>query len=124
MLLYSTLAILNQGIKNKDQFIKIPYSKKGFDLIKILYKLGYINNYYLDFNKINIEFNYYQNRFICNGFFFYSKPGYRKFISISQLRRVYKNKSKLYILSTPYGICTTLDALKLNTGGIILVEIQ
>jgi ribosomal protein S8 len=124
MLLYSTLAILNQGIKNKDLVIKIPYSRKGFELIKIFYQLGYISSYYIDFNKINIEFKYYQNKFICNGFFFYTKPGHCKFITINQLRRLYKNKSKLYILSTPYGICTTLDALKMNTGGLLLIEIQ
>jgi small subunit ribosomal protein S8 len=115
---------LNQAIKNKYVLAKVPYNKKGLDIIKILYNMGYINSYYFDGSKICVELKYYQDKAVLNGFFFYDRPGHRKSISISQLRRVYNNKQKIYILSTVNGVCTTLDALKMNIGGIIIAEIR
>jgi ribosomal protein S8 len=124
MLLYSTLAILNQAVKNKSKLARIPYNKKGLDIIKILYNLGYIVSYNLDFNKIIVELRYYQDNPVLNGFFFYSRPGHVKTISINKLRQVFKRKNKIFILSTSIGICTTQDALRLNIGGILLAEIK
>lgn len=124
MLLHSSLAILNQAIKHKSWMTKIPYSKKGYELIKLLYKNGYVNSYYIDLNVINVFFKFHQNELVLNGFYFYSKPGHIKSISFNQLRRAYINKNKLYILSTINGICTSVDALKMHIGGIILAEIN
>lgn len=124
MLLFSSLAILNQAIKHKSSVAKIPYSRKGFELIKLLYQNGYLNSYSMDFNQIYVNFKMYQNQLTLQGFFFYSRPSHVRTISISQLRRAYFKKHKLYILSTPNGICTTVDALKQHQGGIILAEIK
>lgn len=124
MLFFSSLAILNQALKHKSLFTKIPYNKKGYDLIKLLYRDGYLDSYYLDLNNIYVNFKSYQNRLVLNGFFFYSRPSHFKTISFNQLRRVYKKKNKLYILSTPNGICTTVDALQMHVGGLIIAEIK
>jgi ribosomal protein S8 len=124
MLLYSSLAILNQAIKHKSSMAKIPFSRKGYELVKLLYKNGYINSYYVDLNVINIFFKFYENNLVLNGFFFYSKPGHIKSISFNQLRKAYVNKNKIYILSTINGICTSLEALQMHLGGIILAEIN
>ena len=65
----------------------------------------------------------HDNIFVLNGFFFYSKPGHIRSITIDQLRRDYYKKNKLLILSTIDGICTSREALQKNQGGIILAEI-
>jgi ribosomal protein S8 len=124
MLLYSSLAILNQAIKHKSLMTKIPFSSKGYELVKLLYKNGYINSYYVDYNNIYVYFKYYENQLVLNGFYFYSKPGDVRTISLKQLRRAYINKNKIYILSTINGICTSIDALQMCLGGIILGEIN
>jgi ribosomal protein S8 len=121
MLLYSSLAILNQAIKHKSFFTKIPFSRNGYELIKLLYKFGYIDSYFIDLDIIYIYFKKYQNQLILNRFFFYSK---KKTISFNQLRRVYLNKNKIYILSTINGICTTKEALEKYNGGTILAELN
>ena len=124
MLLNSSLAILNQAIKHRSLMTKIPFSKKGYELIQLLYKNGYINNYYIDLNVINIFFKFHKNELVLNGLYFYSKPGHIKSISFNQLRRAYINKNKIFILSTINGICTSNEALQMHLGGIILAEIN
>jgi ribosomal protein S8 len=124
MLLYSTLAIINQSVKNKYILAKIPYNKKGLDVIIILYNMGYLTSYYIIGNYMYIELKYYQDQIVFNGFFFHNKPGHIKSISIAKLRREYIIKKKVYILSTSSGICSTLDALRKNISGFILAEIK
>jgi len=122
MLFNSSIAILNQIIKNNILLGKIPYSVKGYELVKLLYNLGYINNYYIDFNNICISFKYYKNKKLFNNFYFYSSPGHIRSISNSKIKHLYFKKKKNFILSTIKGIITSKDALLYNCGGIILAE--
>lgn len=124
MYLYSSLAILNLASKHKLNFVKLPYSKKVHDLVKLLNNLGYLYTYSLDHNSIIVFFRKYNNIFVFNGFFFYSKPGHIYSITIDQLRREYYKKNRLFILSTINGICTSKEALQKHIGGIILAEIN
>jgi ribosomal protein S8 len=123
MYLYSSLAIINLAIKHKSNFAKLPYCKKGHELVKLLNSSGYLYTYTLDLNAIIVYFKKHDNIFVLNGFFFYSKPGHIRSITIDQLRRDYYKKNKLLILSTIDGICTSREALQKNQGGIILAEI-
>lgn len=103
-------------------YINIPYSKKGYNLIKLLYRLGYINTYFISVSYINIVFKWYKNNNVLNKLFFYSKPGYIKTISYKELIKL-KNKNKILILSNSNGICTSEDAIIKKKGGILIAEI-
>lgn len=124
MYLHSSLAIINLAIKHKARSAKIPYSRKGHELVKLLNKLGYFYTYILENNTIKIFFKKYNNTLSMNGFYFYSKPGHTYSITIDQLRREYYKKNKLFILSTTDGICTSREALQRHQGGILLAEIN
>lgn len=124
MLLYSSLAILNLAIKHKYTSVQIPFSYKGFLLVKLLYNLGYLNSYNILFNKITINFKYYKNNIVLNGFKFYSRPSAIKSITYMQLRRAYLLKKKSYILLTNDGLKVSIDALLLKQGGLIIAEIK
>lgn len=122
MLFRSSLGILNQAIKKKYVFSTIPYSNKGFYLIKLLYNLGYINTYNVINSKINIYFRVYKNDIILNKLYFYSRPGHAKTISYKQLVN-FKKKDKFYILFNSLGICTSTTAILYKKGGIIIAEV-
>ena len=122
MLFRSSLGILNQAIKKKYVFITIPYSNKGFKLIKLLYQLGYINTYNTVNQQINIYLKLFKNEIILNKLYFYSRPGHIKSISYKQLIDL-KKKNKFYILFNNLGICTSSTALLYKKGGIIIAEI-
>ena len=124
MLLYSTLAILNMAVKNKRKYAYVPFSRNGNVVVNILYNMGYIINYVIEYNKIKIEFKYNDGISVFNGFFFISRPGNKKKISVNKLRQVYFKKKSILIISTKCGILTTVDALKKGTGGIILAEFK
>jgi len=124
MLLHSSIGILNSSVKNKLKNTKIPYSNNGYDLIKLLFKLGFVSSYYIEYNSIYITLRFYNNDISLNNIFFFFKPSSIFSISSSKLRRICKNKKKLFILLTSYGICTSSDAIKLNQGGILLVELS
>lgn len=119
----SSLGIINLAIKHRSSQVKIIYHRKNYELVQLLYKLGYLNSYTMENNMIYLFFKYYNNELVINKLFFYSKPGSIKSISISELRRAYYKKNKLFILSTTYGICSTMEALQFNLGGIIIAEI-
>ena len=115
-----TLGILNQAVKKKLLYVNIPYSKKGYNLIKLIYKLGYINTYYLSENKISIVFKWYKNDTVIGKLFFYSTPGNIKTIAYKDLIALNK---KNYILLNSTGICTSEEALFHKKGGILIAEI-
>ncbi len=125
MLLRSTLGILNQAIKKQYTFTIIPYSSKGFQLIQLLYNLGYIYTYNIANQKIHIYFKIFKNEIVLNKFYFFSRPGHIKTISYKKL--IYqkkKNENKCYILLNSLGICTSATALLHKKGGILLAEIR
>jgi ribosomal protein S8 len=123
MLFRSSLGILNQAIKKKYVFIIIPYSNKGFQLIKLLYNLGYINTYNISSNQIHIYFKVFKNEIILNKLYFYSRPGHIKTVSYKQLINLKNKKDKFYILFNSLGICTSATALLYKKGGILIAEI-
>jgi ribosomal protein S8 len=121
MLFRASLGILNQSIKKKYIFTNIPYCIKSLQLVKLLYKLGYINTYNITNKNINIYFKVYKNDIVINKLYFYSRPGHIKSISYKQLNNLKKNK--LYIMLNSLGVCTSTDSLFNKKGGLLLAEI-
>ena len=119
--------IRNAGLVNKTSII-IMSSKIKINILYILLKEGYINNFKIIIKSINkpmikIYLKYYENKHVINNIKRISRPGLR----------VYKNKNNipkplngmgLSIISTSSGLMSGKDARNLSHGGEILCLVE
>jgi small subunit ribosomal protein S8 len=118
---------IRNALAAKKPFLLTPYSKMKEEVAKILLEEKYINNYKVS-GKIpkkilRIDLKYNEDgtpaiREIKR----ISKPGCRRFIKTKNLKRV-KSGYGRYIISTPNGLMTNVEAQKHHLGGEIICEI-
>lgn len=120
--MYNTLSIINKGLLEKKQKITLNYNNKNLLLVKIFYNNGYVFNYNISYNKIEVMFNIFNNKLIFNNLKFYKSLNVRKYITYKQLKRLVFLKNKKLILDTSFGILDSGLALKYRIGGCILFE--
>lgn len=124
------IANLLTTIKNaqavKKQTVTVPFSNLKFELLEILKREGYIENYKKKGRppkrRIIINLEYHNNEPVIHGVKLISKPS----------RRIYLKRKKLYlpksgygllILSTSKGLMSSKEAKRNNLGGEIICEI-
>jgi ribosomal protein S8 len=134
---YSPVAYLinhvNIATTRKKPKIKILISNKMLPLLRAMHKIGCISRYvYLTKYKKNLHLRYV----ILTIPFFKQKPFFKSIRLISTSSKKYNVslkalqlianslRSSCAILSTPYGVLTHREALKLKTGGLILCIIH
>lgn len=122
--MYNAVSILNRGLLEKKKFISLANTNKNLILVKIFYDNGYIFNYNILYNKIQIEFNIYNNRFIFKSLKTYKSLNTKKYVTLKQLKRMVFLENKKLILTTSFGILDSNCALKKNVGGCILFELK
>lgn len=120
----NTLSNLFSGIKNgflsKKTKIVQQYSKQSINILNILIKEGFIKNYKIESNKINIYLKYKNNKSIINNIKYLSKPGKRLYI---KNKNIYKKKEGFFLISTSKGLLTLSEAKKFNIGGELICKI-
>ncbi len=118
---------IKNALAVKKPFISTSYSKMKEEIIKILLKENYIENYKI-FGKapkkmIKIELKYDENNLpAIQEIKRISKPGCRRYIKNKDLKSV-KSGYGRYIVSTPKGLMSNIEAKKNNLGGEIICEI-
>jgi len=119
---------LKNGLKKNHKSIQINYSSVIVDILNILEFEGYIQGYKIIKNKISNSRNiivflkYYQNKAVIRIIKKISKKSRQIFVKKSYL--LFSNKEgATYIISTPKGILSDKEALKLNVGGEVLLKI-
>ncbi len=120
--MYNSLAILNRGLLEKKKYVLLDNNNKNISLVKIFYNNGYIFNYSIVYNKIKIEFNIFNDKFIFNKLKLYKTANLKKYVTLKQLKRMVFLENKKLILNTSLGILDSNVALKRNIGGCILFE--
>jgi len=116
------IGLINKGIIEKKKYVKIPYTLTSLKIIKLFYNKGYIFNYEILYNIIQIELNIYENTFVLNNFHFYKSFQLKRHITHKQHKRLFFIKNKKLLLSTSKGLLLSETALKYNIGGCILVD--
>ena len=108
------------------------FSTKTITIVKTLYRLGIISNFFIFKKQISSKTKTLQKYIRFTVFFYKNNPFFSKIKLISTSSKVFsiniktlkllKNtfRSSLVILSTPYGLLSHKEALKLNTGGKLL----
>jgi len=108
--------------------VDIPLSKVKLEIAKILKQEGYIKNFKVlnqEGNKgvLRVYLKYdAQNRGIITGIKRVSKPSLRVYVKSKKIPRVL-NGYGINIISTPKGIMTDREAIKLNVGGELICSV-
>lgn len=121
--MYSNLfSSINNGYKSKKNFIFINKSKKNLKIIEILFKEGFIKNFYInDIYNIKIYLKYNNNKPIINKITQISKPS--KKIYIKNNFFIKKKRKGIFLISTSKGILTSFDIKKFFIGGELICYI-
>ena len=107
--------------------IEIPSSNFRRNILEILKREGYINDYFIeknDNNKITLKITlkYYEGDPVIKEIKRISKPGRRVYSRATSIPKV-MNGLGLAILSTPKGVMSDTDAKKNNVGGEIICRV-
>ena len=118
-------SILNINKSHKILSFKIIFNKNNFKTIKLLKKLNFIHKFtVVEYNKLiylNVYLYFYKNINVGTSIKVISKPSKFFFISYKSLRLLNKRTgSSFLILSTPNGLLSHNEALKLRSTGLVL----
>ena len=124
---------VNIATTRKKPKIKILISNKMLPLLKAMHKVGCISRYvYITKYKKNLHLKYviltipfFKQKPFFKSVRLVSTPSKKYNISLKALRLISNSlRSSYAILSTPYGVITHREALKLQTGGLIICIIH
>jgi len=105
----------------KKKYINIRYSKLYANLLKILYKEGFIQSISYDKTKLNLKIylKYYHGKPIFKELTFFSIPSKKYYLPFFNLEKL-NDLKKLTLLSTNKGILTLSECKKQKVGGTLL----
>ncbi len=117
--------IRNGAMVNHSE-VKIPSSKLKVSLVKLLKEEGYIEDYQIikegNFDVINVNLKYTDNKSVIKGLQRVSTPGLRTYSKAKNLPRVFDGLG-IAVVSTSKGLMTDKAARKENIGGEVLCYI-
>lgn len=115
---------IKNGQMRKKEFIEVyPKSKMKIEILKILKKEGFIEDYEEKEKSIVVKLRYFPDGSpVITDLKRVSKPSRRVYVSYKELKPV-MNGIGIAILSTPKGILTDKEAKKLKVGGELLLEV-
>lgn len=117
---------LKNGQMARKERVITPSSKLKLNILKILKKDGFINNFEVinngSFDVIEITLSYNGLQPVIKEIEVISKPGKRIYSKVQDIPVVY-NGLGVTILSTPKGVITDYDAKHINVGGELLLKI-
>jgi small subunit ribosomal protein S8 len=121
------LTIIRNGLKAKFKYVDVKASNLKRQITKILYQQGFIKRYILiedgKQGLIRIWLKYDDTgTAVINVIKRASKPGRRRYVSVSNLPRV-KNNLGVAILTTPKGVMTDRQASRNHVGGEVICYI-
>jgi ribosomal protein S8 len=119
--------IIKNSINNKLSIVKIKYSKKSLEILSILLKEGYIRGYFLGTDK-NYKVIFILLKYVDDSNLLELKNvnlvKQREYFSIKRLKNLSVSFKNLLILSTKKGIMSHVDAINLNLGGFVVLNIS
>lgn len=125
-LVWKMLSTIKNGLLARRKSIVYPYKIFCNQVLKVLYKEGYINGYRLlpsNSNKIEIFLKYNHSKPAIAKIVSVSKPGKRVYVSVFSLWRLNTSLHTM-ILSTPKGILSDKESRKAHLGGELLCIVQ
>jgi small subunit ribosomal protein S8 len=125
-----TIKFLNQ-LKNASlvnhESIKVDSNKLIKNLLKLLYKEGYIlyyrikkkESFYNSTTESIVNLRYFYNKSIFKNLKIISSPSNKRYFSLINISRMISKKN-LFVFSTNKGLLTLNECKKLRVGGVLL----
>jgi ribosomal protein S8 len=124
---------VNVATTRKKPKIKLLVSKKMLPLLKTLHKIGCVSRYvhvtkykkHLHLSYVILTIPFFKQRPFFKSIRLVSTPSKKYNVSLKALTLISNSlRSSFAILSTPYGVVTHKEAIKLKTGGLIICIIH
>jgi small subunit ribosomal protein S8 len=120
--------VMRIKVANTAKILKINVinSKLCLNILKVMYKLGYIRGFIvIDSKTITVLLKYINNKPVIKNIYVISTPGRRVYLKSKELKRqIDKKDSGFYIISTSKGLMTDEEVLLFNIGGEALIKIS
>lgn len=117
---------IKNGYMSKKSMIVGAYSKRGLDVLNLLKKEGYIEDYKIEENgvkkKILIDLLYINGVSAVREIKIVSKPGMRIYMPSRHLKPIQAGSGRIVVTSSK-GIITDKEARKNGIGGEVLFQI-
>jgi small subunit ribosomal protein S8 len=125
-LLSNMVSIIKNGYNLKLKTVEISNSILCTKVLLILYRLGFINGYYIKNKmKVIVYLKYINNRPCIRNIVRVSTPGHRVYMTISKFKTHLKKKGHgFFIFSTNKGLLTDEEVLNFNIGGEVLLRVD
>jgi len=107
---------------NRRSCVSVLNSKFCQDILTVLLKEGYINEYEVRKEKILIYLKYINGSPIIKGIDVVTTPRKKVFVDVWHLKNKYQQS--FVLVSTSKGIVTKEQCIKNNVGGLILLRIN
>jgi ribosomal protein S8 len=133
------ISIFNQGLHSKKENILLPYHHVINDLVLLFYSKQYISSYkyvtipvYKNGKRvlltyISITYVWYQNQSpfinLLKSYFLPSRKLYMTSNQLFDMKKKYKGRSLMVLVSTQKGLLWLDDCIKFQIGGFLLFEI-
>ena len=118
-----TLTRIRNANMVKHESVSMPASKLKEELIKVLQKEGYVDNYTVEekdgFKYINVTLKYVNGQSVITGLQRISKPGLRVYSKAKNMPRVFDGMG-IAVVSTSKGLMTEKEARTNKLGGEVL----
>jgi small subunit ribosomal protein S8 len=105
--------------KNKN--VETRLTKKTLAIAESLKKLGFLDEVKKEKGTLKVSLTFKNKRPLIMGLKLVSKPGLRVYIDTFDLAK--KKSPSIFLISTPKGIISSKEALKLRVGGEVIAEI-
>lgn len=105
--------------KNKE--VVFVNNKKAYAVAEALKRLGFLNDLKKDKEGIKLNLAFKDKRPIIQNIKLVTKPGLRIYMGIEEIES--KKGPSIYLVSTPKGIVSDKEAIKIRSGGEVIAEI-
>ncbi len=105
--------------KNKE--ITVPANKGNLAVAEALKKFGYFDNVKKEKDSLTISLAFRNKRPLLINLKLVSKPGLRIYLGVDEIEK--KKGPSILLISSPKGIISSKEAIKLRMGGEVIAEI-
>ena len=122
------LLTLKNASASRKELVLVPFNRLSIEFLKILYKEGFIQSFYiqksssflLDKNyQIKVVLRFFYNKPIISNLKIISTPSFNKYLKFKDLCKLSDKKNVLFF-STSKGLLTSFDCKKQRVGGTLL----
>jgi small subunit ribosomal protein S8 len=101
--------------------VKVVTSKKILAIAEALKKLGFLDSVKKEKDEITVGLTFKNKKPLLMDVKLISKPGLRIYMGATEIEK--KKGPSIFLLTSPNGIISSLQAVKMNQGGEVIAEL-